>query len=94
VTKLRDRILQLGGTPTETSGVWGAFAKALQSGADALGDRVAIAALEEGEDHGVHDYRRALPDLDAESRDLLEQELIPGSMRTRRAISSLRHALQ
>jgi hypothetical protein len=94
VMKLRNRIVELGGTPVESSGVWGTFAKLVQESADVLGARLAIAALEEGEDRGVADYRKAMPDLDEQSRDLLEQELLPAQMRTRRAMSSLRHALQ
>jgi hypothetical protein len=94
VIKLKDRIRQLGGTPVHSSGAWGAFVKVVQSGADVFGDKLAVAALEEGEDLGVNDYKKALLDVDEESRDLVEKELLPAQMRTHRAMSSLKRALQ
>src|ERR1700742_1623109 len=50
VTLLREAILAAGGTPVDSSGPWGTFAKAVEGSARVLGDKVAIAALEEGED--------------------------------------------
>src|SRR5262245_24778894 len=85
VRKLRDRVLELGGKPAESSGVWGAFRKLIETSAAVLGDKAAIAALEEGEDRGVTDYRSAIHEtegLDAESRGLIEDELLPAQMRT------------
>ena len=96
VTKLKDRVVALGGKPSETSGAWGAFMKLVEGGATVLGDKAAIAALEEGEDRGVADYRNALKDveeIDPESLSLIEQELLPAQMRTHRAMSSLKAAL-
>src|SRR6185503_9957804 len=52
VVLLRDAILQLGGDPATTSGPWGVFAKAVEGAAKTMGDKMAITALEEGEDHG------------------------------------------
>lgn len=96
IGKLRDRVLELGGKPAETSGVWGTLSKLIEGGATALGERPAIMALEEGEDHGVANYRRAMHHLhaiDEESCGLVEQELLPAQMRTHRAMSSLRATL-
>jgi demethoxyubiquinone hydroxylase (CLK1/Coq7/Cat5 family) len=96
VAKLRDRVLALGGKPAETSGAWGAITKIIEGGAAALGDKAAVAALEEGEDRGLADYRDAAKDidnLDEESRSLVEEELLPAQMRTHRAMSSLKAAL-
>jgi len=96
VLKLKDRVLALGGKPAEGSGAWGTFTKLIEGGAAALGDKAAIAALEEGEDRGLADYRNAMQDgetLDTESRSLVEQELLPAQMRTHRAMSSLKAAL-
>jgi uncharacterized protein (TIGR02284 family) len=94
VTKLRDRVIALGGTPADSSGAWGTFSKIIQTGADALGEKAAVTALEEGEDHGLAEYQKAMSEVDAESRDLIEQELLPAQMRTHRAMSTLKHALQ
>ena len=96
VMKLKDRVRELGGKPADSSGAWGTFTKLIEGGAAALGEKAAIAALEEGEDRGLADYRSAMKDvasLDAESRSLVEQELLPAQMRTHRAMSSLKAAL-
>src|SRR5262245_37851818 len=45
---LRSRILRLAGTPAESSGAWGAFAKLIEASAKVFGVKAAIAALEEG----------------------------------------------
>jgi demethoxyubiquinone hydroxylase (CLK1/Coq7/Cat5 family) len=96
VLKLKERVVALGGRPAEGSGAWGAFTKIIEGGAAVLGDKAAIAALEEGEDRGVTSYRTAMrdtDDLDDESRSLIEDELLPAQMRTHRAMSSLKAAL-
>jgi Domain of unknown function (DUF2383) len=93
VALLRDAILQLGGTPSEKSGPWGTFAKAVEGSARALGDKAAISALEEGEDHGLADYRRDLDDLDLTSRTLVRDRLIPLQQQTHDRVSALKHRL-
>lgn len=93
VVALRERIVELGGKPSEGSGAWGAFAKVLQAGADVLGEKPAIAALEEGEDHGLADYKRDLSDLDVQSRQLVEKTLLPAQQKTHAEMSSLKHTL-
>ena len=49
---LREKIRELGGTPKDSSGLWGSFAKMVEGSAGLFGDRSAISALEEGEDRG------------------------------------------
>jgi demethoxyubiquinone hydroxylase (CLK1/Coq7/Cat5 family) len=93
VDLLRTRIVELGGEPSEGSGAWGAFAKAAEGSAAALGEKSAIDVLEEGEDHGLKDYQKHLGDLDAGSRSFVEKELIPAQQRTHRALSALKHTL-
>jgi demethoxyubiquinone hydroxylase (CLK1/Coq7/Cat5 family) len=93
VMVLRERISELGGTPTRTSGVWGTFARLVEGGARLLGDKTAIAALEEGEDHGLKIYRKHLGALDPESRRVIEEELLPEQERTHAMLSSLKHTL-
>ncbi len=93
IALLRERVLSLGGQPSESSGAWGGFAKLLQGGADLLGDKAAIASLEEGEDHGLKDYRADLSDLDPESRRLVETELLPLQQRTHATLSQLKRTL-
>lgn len=45
-----------------SSGAWGTFANAVQATANLFGDKVALKALKEGEEHGIKDYQRALDD--------------------------------
>jgi demethoxyubiquinone hydroxylase (CLK1/Coq7/Cat5 family) len=80
---LLDKIQRWGGEPPTTSGVWGTFAKAIQAGADLLGYRMAVAALEEGEDRGVRIYTESLEGCDPTTRELIETELLPEQQRTR-----------
>jgi uncharacterized protein (TIGR02284 family) len=53
---------QHGGKPSEGSGPWGAFAKAIEGTAQLLGNAVALKALKEGEEHGLKDYEETLQD--------------------------------
>ncbi len=55
-------IEQHGGSPSEGSGAWGAFAKAVEGVAKVFGDTTALKALKEGEEHGLKDYQDALDD--------------------------------
>jgi uncharacterized protein (TIGR02284 family) len=87
---LRSRIVQLGGKAAEGSGPWGAFAKLIEGGAKLFGEKAAIAALEEGEDHGMRDYRDEINKLDVTSRSFVETQLLPAQERTHRAMSMLK----
>jgi demethoxyubiquinone hydroxylase (CLK1/Coq7/Cat5 family) len=90
---LRSRIQLLGGQPAEDSGAWGAFVKAIEGGATAFGEKAAIAVLEEGEDHGLRDYKADLDKLDNESRRLIESQILPAQQQTHRALSTLKHSM-
>lgn len=74
---LRDRLSRQGATPVKSSGVWGAFTKAVQMGADLLGNRTAIASLEEGEDRGMRLYTKDLDECDMETRTFITTQLLP-----------------
>jgi hypothetical protein len=91
VTKLRAQIERLGGSPSEKSGAWGAFAGAVEGTAKVFGEKTAIAALEEGEDHGLKLYHRDMAKLDADSRELVVTDLLPEQERTHRTLSTLKH---
>ena len=88
--QLRDRIGRLGAEPAKSSGVWGAFAKVFQAGADLLGDRTAIAALEEGEDRSLNLYTANLDDCDAVTRMLIDKEVLPAARRTHELCRTLK----
>ena len=93
VASLREHIEKLGGRPAEGSGVWGTFAKVMQAGADVVGEKAAIAALEEGEDHGLADYKRDVDQLHGEQRRYAKMELLPAQQRTHDRLSKLKKTL-
>ena len=66
-------IEQHGGKPSEGSGPWGTFAKAVEGTAALFGDTAALKALKEGEEHGLKDYEDAQNDknLPAECQALV-----------------------
>jgi hypothetical protein len=76
------RIHLLGGTPPESSGAWGVFAKAVEGAATVIGEKAAISALEEGEDHGLNEYRSRLHELDADTQDFIQARLLPAQAET------------
>ena len=93
VDLLKRRVATLGGDPATESGPWGTFAKLVEGSAKVFGDKAAIAALEEGEDHGRNDYRRDIDKLDAESRQLVERQVLPEQERTHQELSTLKKAV-
>jgi hypothetical protein len=93
VAFLRGQIVGLGGTPATSSGPWGVFAKTIEGGARVLGDKVAIAALEEGEDHGLKEYKEDLDKLDPEFSNLVRSRLLPQQEDTHLRMSSLKRRL-
>lgn len=90
---LTREVRRLGGEPAASSGAWGTFAKLVTSGAQAFGEKAAIAALEEGEDHGRNDYQRDLGELEPGARALIERQVLPEQLRTHRAMSTLKKSL-
>ncbi|MBA3465142.1 MAG: DUF2383 domain-containing protein [Deltaproteobacteria bacterium] len=90
VMMLRDAIVACGGTPAEGSGPWGVFAKAVEGGAKVFGEKAAVAMLEEGEDHGLADYKRGLDDLEPVSRSMVSEKLLPQQQLTHDRVSALK----
>ncbi len=93
VEKLRRQVVRLGGEPAEGSGAWGAFARVVEGSAKGLGEKAAIAALEEGEDHGLKLYKSDIAKLDPTSRAVIETEILPAQQRTHYSLSTLKHAM-
>lgn len=65
--------------PPKDSGIWGDWSKAVEGTAKLFGNKAAIKALKEGEEHGVHEYEDALQDdtLDLEVKQIIRSELLP-----------------
>ncbi len=79
--------------PAVSSGPWGTVTSAIETGAMVLGEKSAIAALEQGEDHGLRDYREDLPKLDDQARDLVAMRLLPEQEHTHQVMSELKREL-
>lgn len=62
--QLWHHIEQHGGKPSEGSGAWGTWAKAVEGTAKLFGNAAALKALKEGEEHGLKDYQSALENKD------------------------------
>src|SRR4051812_20833452 len=78
---LRDRIQELGGEASDSSGAWGVWAKTVQGTMSLFGDAASLKALKEGEEHGLKDYQEAVDALDANSAQLVQNQLIPAQQR-------------
>jgi hypothetical protein len=90
---LRQEISRLGGRSADSSGPWGGFAKLVEGGAKLFGEKAAISALEEGEDHGLKLYRGDIDKLDPATRQLVENRLLADQERSHRIMSALKHSL-
>ena len=89
---LRERITELGGKPDKSSGVWGVWAKLVQGGGDLLGEKTALQALEQGEDHGLNDYKD-LDELDGETRTWVQSAILPKAEKTHGTLSALKRTV-
>ncbi len=76
---LRNNIMRMGGTPSEDSGAWGTFAKAVEGTAKLFGEESAVTALKEGEKHGRSEYEDAIrsEEVMPECKVMIEKELLP-----------------
>lgn len=93
VQLLRERITELGGKADTGSGAWGVWAKLVEGGGALLGEKTALQALEEGEDHGLNDYRRDLDDLDSDTRVWLQSNILPKAEQTHGTLSALKRTV-
>ncbi len=78
---LRDRIQELGGDPSDSSGAWGAWATTVQGTLNIFGDTSALKGLKEGEEHGLKDYQAGIDSIDPTSSELVQNQLIPAQQR-------------
>jgi uncharacterized protein (TIGR02284 family) len=81
VETLRDRIQELGGEASDSSGAWGAWASTVQGTMNLFGDNSALKSLKEGEEHGLKDYQAGVDDIDPTSAQLVQNQLIPAQQR-------------
>lgn len=79
VQEWRERVVHFGGTPSESSGAWGTFASAVTGTAKVIGPGIVLAALKQGEEHGIGQYESALenPDIHPDCQQLIRTDLLP-----------------
>lgn len=79
VSDLEKNVRGMGGEPDTDSGAWGQFAQAVQIAANLFGSHGAVESLQQGEEHGLKDYRKALDsgELMPECVTLMRDRLIP-----------------
>ena len=92
--KLREHIVSMHGKPSDSSGAWGTFAKAIEGGAKLLGETAALQALIAGEEHGIQEYQDALKDTEvmAEIKEVIRRDLIPDLRSNVSALQQLQNA--
>lgn len=86
---LRDRVHELQGRPSDSSGAWGVWAKFTMGTARLFGDLSALKSLKEGEEHGLKEYYDGLSSLDATSVELVENQLIPAQIKHIRLLDQI-----
>lgn len=94
VDLLRTAVIQAGGEPIASTGVWGAFANALEASASVLGSSLAVKTLAQGEEHGLREYEALLPRMETEWRTVISNEALPEQRRTQNIVSSVRRMMQ
>lgn len=90
---LRERLRRIGCEVPESSGPWGTMVSMLEDAAVAISQKMAIGLLEEGEDHGLRDYRDGLDVLGPDERQFVNQYLMPAQLDTHRQMSNLKQAV-
>lgn len=93
VSLLKERVLALGGIPEESAGAWGGLAKIAEGSAAIFGAAAAVSVLEEGEDHGLSDYRNDLENLSPAERLFVESKLLPEQQKSHDVLSRIDKAL-
>jgi hypothetical protein len=79
VRLLRDHVVGFGAHPVESPGAWDAFSAAVTGGAKAVGPAAALAALRQGEEHGINEYQSALENehLHSDCQRMIRADLLP-----------------
>ena len=83
VATLRDWVMKHGGEPEKSSGAWGTWAETVVGSAKLLGDKSALKALKEGEEHGTKEYQEALQNNNVpnEIKDKIRSTFVPAQER-------------
>ncbi|MCO4753746.1 MAG: DUF2383 domain-containing protein [Bacteriovoracaceae bacterium] len=79
ISKLQAKLHTQGETASTDSGAWGTVAKTVMGSAKLFGDKSALKALKEGEEHGEKLYNELLScnDLPQDVANIVQSELLP-----------------
>jgi len=83
VVGLRKMVVNRGGVPASTSGAWGTWAETIVGSAKVIGDKTAMMALKEGEEHGSKEYNEALNSkhLTREEKQIILEGFLPNQIK-------------
>jgi hypothetical protein len=90
---LRQHVHSMGGIPSTDSGIWGAFAQAVEGTSKLFGKAAALQALITGEEHGIGEYEEAIsnPEVMFEIRQTIENTLLPALRRNIATLQALQN---
>lgn len=76
---LRGLVGECGEKPATSSGPWGSFATTVEGVATLFGESPALMVLQQGEEHGIRQYEKALDDdeLSETVKDLIRDTFLP-----------------
>jgi uncharacterized protein (TIGR02284 family) len=63
----KTKIQELGGQPSESSGAWGTWAQTVAGTSKIFGDKSALEALKQGEEHGLKLYKELIDDCEPDT---------------------------
>lgn len=93
---LRSHILEMGGSPSEKSGAWGAVVTTITGAAKVLGPQTVIGTLQQGEEVGIGSYESMIADKDVptECKNLIHSELLPRCQAHVQTLDSISRTLE
>jgi hypothetical protein len=76
---LTQNVIGMGGFPSTDAGTWGILTKAVEAGANLLGEGASISTLLQGEEYGLGQYESALSNEDVleNCKEIIRYKLIP-----------------
>ena len=91
VSTLQSKLSTKGQSPSTDSGAWGSVAKTVMGSAKLFGDKAALKALKEGEEHGEKLYNELLScdDIPQDVAKLVQGDLLPKQHRHIQQIDQL-----
>ena len=90
--KLRSVVVNLKGTAIEDIGIGGKFAKLVIDGADKIGDKAIVIALQADEGEWTANYEWRLVSMHGDYRPMVKDELLPQQKETEGKLSELANA--